>query len=162
MSMYRVFTCVVGRGCLLWPVHFFLAKLYESLPCFILYSKAKIWPWKFWPWNTEWRGRTVRGSKRENISASGERISSVAQSCPTLCDPMDCSPPGSSLHGILQARILEWVAMRTSRDLPNPGIEPTSLMSPALTGGFFTTSITWEAPKIPLEVNIFSYKWHGF
>ena len=39
----------------------------------------------------------------------------VAQSCPTLCDPMDCSPPGSSVHGILQARILEWVAMPSSR-----------------------------------------------
>ena len=40
----------------------------------------------------------------------------VAQSCPTLCEPMDCSPPGSSAHGILQARrILEWVAMPTSR-----------------------------------------------
>ena len=36
---------------------------------------------------------------------------SVAQSCPTLCDPMDCSPPGSSVQGILQARILEWVAI---------------------------------------------------
>ena len=37
------------------------------------------------------------------------------QSCPTLCDPMDCSPPGASVHGILQARILEWVAMSSSR-----------------------------------------------
>ena len=35
--------------------------------------------------------------------------------CPTLCDPMDCSPPGSSVHGIFQARILEWVAMLSSR-----------------------------------------------
>ena len=35
----------------------------------------------------------------------------VAQSCPTLCDPMDCSPPGSFIHGIFQARILEWVAI---------------------------------------------------
>ena len=35
----------------------------------------------------------------------------VTQSCPTLCDPMDCSLPGSSVHGILQARILEWVAI---------------------------------------------------
>ena len=35
----------------------------------------------------------------------------VIQSCPTLCDPMDCSPPGSSVHGISQARILEWVAI---------------------------------------------------
>ena len=39
----------------------------------------------------------------------------VAQFCPTLCDPMDCSPPGSSVHGILQARIMEWVAMPSSR-----------------------------------------------
>ena len=39
----------------------------------------------------------------------------VAQSCPTLCDPMDCSPPGSSVCGILQARILEWVAISFSR-----------------------------------------------
>ena len=39
----------------------------------------------------------------------------VAQSCPTLCDPLDCSPPGSSVHGILQARILEWVVISFSR-----------------------------------------------
>ena len=40
---------------------------------------------------------------------------SVVQSCPTLCNPMDCSPPGSSVHGIFQARILEWVAISSSR-----------------------------------------------
>ena len=39
----------------------------------------------------------------------------VTQSCCTLCDPMDCSPPGSSVHGILQAKILEWVAISFSR-----------------------------------------------
>ena len=50
----------------------------------------------------------------------------VAQSCPTLCDPMDCSPPGSSVHRILQARILEWVVIPFFGDLPNPGIEPGS------------------------------------
>ena len=59
---------------------------------------------------------------------------------------MDCSPPDSSVHGILQARILEWVAMPPPWDLPHPGIEPVSLMSPALAGGVFTTSATWEAP----------------
>ena len=42
-------------------------------------------------------------------------VSEVAHSGPTLCDPMDCSPPGSSVHGILQARILEWVAISFSR-----------------------------------------------
>ena len=56
----------------------------------------------------------------------------VTQLCPTLCDPMDSSPPGSSVHGILQARMLEWVVTSFSRDLPNPGIKPRS---PALQAG---------------------------
>ena len=47
----------------------------------------------------------------------------VTQLCPTLCDPMDCSPSGSSVQGFLQARILEWVAHPPPRDLPNPGIK---------------------------------------
>ena len=63
------------------------------------------------------------------------------QSCPTLCDPLDRSLPGSSVHGILQARILEWVAISSPGDLPHLGIKPRSLKSPALAGGFFT----WEA-----------------
>ena len=66
-------------------------------------------------------------------------------SCDQLCDSLDCSPPASSIHGILQVRILEWVAMPFSRDLPNPGIKPVTFMSPALAGRFFTTSATWEA-----------------
>ena len=49
------------------------------------------------------------------------------QLCLTLCDPMGCSPPGSSVHGIFQARILEWVAISSSRENPNQGIEPRSL-----------------------------------
>ena len=44
----------------------------------------------------------------------------VTQLCPTLCDPMDCSPPGSCVHGILQARILEWVAVSSSRGSSPP------------------------------------------
>ena len=61
----------------------------------------------------------------------------VAQLCPTLCDPMDCSLPGSSVHGILQARILEQVAISSSRESSYPGIES---MSPALADRFFTTA----------------------
>ena len=57
-----------------------------------------------------------------------------------LHNPMECSLPGSSAHGILQAKILEWVAVSSSGDLPDPGIKLTSLMSPALAGGFFTTA----------------------
>ena len=71
------------------------------------------------------------------------------RSCPALCNPMDCSPSGSSVHGILQTRILEWVAFPYPGDLPDPGTpgtKPASLMPPELAGGFFTTSTTWEAP----------------
>ena len=47
-------------------------------------------------------------------------VSEVAQSCPTLCDPMFCSLPGSSIHGILQASILEWVAISSFRGSSQP------------------------------------------
>ena len=67
------------------------------------------------------------------------------RSPPTLSDPADCSTPGSSLHGILQARILEWVAMPSSRGSSRLWDQTMSLMSPALGGGFATTSDTWEA-----------------
>ena len=50
----------------------------------------------------------------------------MAQSCPTLHNLMDYSPPGSSVLGIFQARILEWIAISYFKDLPDPGIEPKS------------------------------------
>ena len=70
------------------------------------------------------------------------------QSCPTLCNPVDHSPPGSSLHGILQARILEQVPFPPPGDLPDSGIEPTS---PALAGGFLMTTNAWEAEVVALN-----------
>ena len=51
---------------------------------------------------------------------------------------MGSSPPGSSVYGIFQARTLEWVAVSSSGDLPDPGMEPAPPVSPALAGGFFT------------------------
>ena len=52
------------------------------------------------------------------------RAGSVTQSCPTLCNPVDCSPPGSFVHGISQVRILEWIAISSSKeDLSDPGIK---------------------------------------
>ena len=68
---------------------------------------------------------------------------SVAQSCLTLCDPMDYSLQ-LPVHEILRARILEWEPFHSPGDLPEPGIRPNSLVSPALAGGFFTPSATWE------------------
>ena len=67
----------------------------------------------------------------------------VTQLCPTLCDPMDCISPGPAVHGILQARILEWVAILL--DLPDPGIEPRS---PALHADALPSELQmWRLPK---------------
>ena len=65
------------------------------------------------------------------------------QSCLTICDPMDCSPPGYSVHGILQAGTLEGVGMPTSM-ASSPPRHPVSLLPPELAGRFFTTSTTWR------------------
>ena len=66
------------------------------------------------------------------------------QLCVTLCNPMDCSPPGSSVHGILQARILEWVAMPFSRGSSWPR-DRTQVSG--IAGKFFTIWASWEAPS---------------
>ena len=66
------------------------------------------------------------------------RVCSVTQSCLTLCNPVGCSPPGSSVQGISQTRIPEWVAVSSSRGSSDPGVEPASLVFPALAGRFFT------------------------
>ena len=69
------------------------------------------------------------------------------QSCPALCNPYGLYLPGSSVCGVLQARILEWIAMPSSRgsSRPDPGVKPKSLTSPESVGRFFTTSTAWEA-----------------
>ena len=63
--------------------------------------------------------------------------------CPTLCHSMDGSPPGSSAHGILQARNRSGLPHASPGDLPDPGIKPAYLMLPVLAGGCFTTNVTW-------------------
>ena len=76
----------------------------------------------------------------------------VAQSCPTLSDPMDCSPPGSSVHGIFQARVLEWVAIAFS--IENPPIMQES----------WVPSLDWEDPwkREQLTTPVFwSEEFHG-
>ena len=80
---------------------------------------------------------------------------SVAQSCPTLCDPVDCSPPDSSVHGSLQARILEWIAISFSGDLSDPGIKPGS---PALQADSLPSELQ-ENPKLQFtEKEIEAYR----
>ena len=85
--------------------------------------------------------------------------SELAQSCTTLCDPMDCSLSGSSVHGILQARILAWVAISSSRGSSQPrNRTQVSLIA----GKHFTiwatretsSNYTWQLPKMHLQPNL--------
>ena len=89
--------------------------------------------------------RHVQGQQKAASGLSSSYCAKSLQSCLTLCDPTDCSPPGSSVPGILQARILQWVAMPSSRgsSRPRDGIHVS--YAPALAGGFFTTGATWGA-----------------
>ena len=97
-------------------------------------GRAGIWP--------SWLSSGVLGSLLRRVRAGGSGL--VTKPCSTLVTPWTvCSPPGSSVHGILQARILEWVAISFSRGLPDPGIEPRS---PALQA----VSLPTELPRKPL------------
>ena len=79
---------------------------------------------------------------------------SNAQSCLALCDPMDCGLPGSFVHGIFYARILEWLSCPPSRDLPDPGIEPVSLSFPVSPA--FQVHSTTELSGSPLRCIIYT------
>ena len=73
--------------------------------------------WATWEKDPNKQTQQLTLEERNN---SWKSESEVARSCPTLCDPVDCSPPGSSVHGIFQARILEWVAISFSRGSSQP------------------------------------------
>ena len=79
----------------------------------------------------------------QSVFASPAAAAQSLQSCPTLCDPMDFSPAGSSVHGISQARVLEWVAIYFSRGSSQPR-DPTQVS--CIAGRFFTA----EPPGKPI------------
>ena len=90
----------------------------------------------------------------------------VPSSVLSLCDCMDYRPPGSSVHGILQARVLEWVAIPSFRGSPHPGmepkfpgVEPKSLISPAWASGFFTTSTIQEEQTLDSWLVFSGFSW---
>ena len=79
----------------------------------------------------------------------------VAQSCPTLCDPIDCSRPGSSVHGILQARILEWVAIPFSWGPSHP---MEQARDSCIAGGLFTFEPPWVEAPVYLALKCLNFK----
>ena len=111
-------------------------------------SFSNAWKWKVevkslshvWflatPWTTAYQAPSPMGFSRQEFMSvqifivyfSIDSESEVAQSCPTLCNPVDCSLPGSTVPGILQARILEWVSISFSRGIfPAQGSNPSLL-----------------------------------
>ena len=86
--------------------------------------QPRILEWVTFPFSrgsSQPRNRTqVSGIAADSLSAEPQSESEVAQLCPALCDPMDCSLPGFSIHGIFQARILEWVTISFSRGPSRP------------------------------------------
>ena len=83
---------------------------------------------------------------------------SAAKYCLTSCNPLNYRPPGSSVHGISQARILEWVAISSSRDFPNPG-QTASPESTALADGFFMTAPPLK-PQHSLRIPLILWQLH--
>ena len=72
--------------------------------------------WKTQQWPQDWtKSVFIPIPKKGNAKECSKQSKALAQSCPTFCNPVDCSLPGSSIHGILQARILQWVAISFSR-----------------------------------------------
>ena len=89
------------------------------------------------------RIKLQRGKRKEQDCVHAQSL----QSCPALCNPMECNLPGSSVHGILQARIQEWVAFPPPRDLPVQGVEPLVNESLALQ----VDSLPTEPPGKPIQ-----------
>ena len=100
---------VVMYGCESWTV--------KKAECQRI-DAFELWCWRRLfrvPWTARRFNHSILKEISPGCSLESESESEVAQSCLTLCDPMDCRPPGSSVHGILQARILEWADISFSR-----------------------------------------------
>ena len=95
--------------------------------------------------------------ERLGISTNGCMPPQSLQLCPALCDPMDCSPPGSSVHGFIQSRILKWVAMPSSRQSSWPRDWTCVSYISCTDWRFFTTRTTW----VPMSLlrNLLSIPW---
>ena len=154
MSMCRVFTCVVGRGCLLWPVcsldktliaFALLHSVLQDQIClllqvslnFLLLDSIALWQKGHLFWVLVLEGL---------VGLMSEWVSEVAQSCLTVCDRRDCSLPEFSVHGILQARILEWFTISFSRGSSWPRDWTWVSCGSCIANRFLPLSY-WESPE---------------
>ena len=93
--------------------------------------------------------------KSPHIHKASSMHAKALQSCPTLCYTMGCGPPGCSVHGILQARILEWIAMPSSRESSQPRDQTCVSWVSCITGEFF---ITGPPQKPPIKRHLSSIR----
>ena len=123
--------------------------------CFSKRVRIGLWLSQDWTWdpllqclyrtNISSNNKIQRNYKRLKITV----YVLVAQSCPTHCDPIDCSPPGSSVHGIPQERILEWLPFPSPGDLPDSGIKSGS---PTLQADYLPS----EPPEKPMKITVYT------
>ena len=112
----------------------------------------------------QWPQEVWRDIETQRVPVPLKSVCVVIQLCLMLCDPslLEHKWPGSSLHGVFQARILEWVGFPTPRDLPAPGIEPVSLVSPALVGSSLPLCLLGSSPGYLLILLLtFSGNWNS-
>ena len=135
--MCIIWDCVYVLSCVQLSATPWIVAL--QVPLSMEFSRQERWSWLPFPspvdlpipgiepksptWQADSLPLSHQGSP---VAILSEWVSEVAQLYPTLCDPMDCSLQGSSVHEIFQARVLEWVAISFSRDLPNRGTESKS------------------------------------
>ena len=123
----------------------------EDLPCALVGIKGKgvfFMVCFFKLWSTVWIFAFLFPHSTYNNNNNNE-LYPQCSACPTLCDCMDCSPPGSSVCGILQARILEWVVISSSRESSqSPGIESVPPALTGATGNPLVSRITVGRPEL--------------
>ena len=135
-------------------IYFFRKKYHSGKESTVQETKETgrhgLYPWvgKI-SWRTKWQPTPVflPGKFHSQRSLAGCNLcvrDRLLRSRLTLCDTMDHSPPGYSVYRMLKARILEWVAMPSSKVSCQP--RDRHIKSPALVGRFFTTSTTWDSP----------------
>ena len=103
--------------------------------------------------------RTVREKHSASVSYKYKYVCvrSIVRSCPTVCNPMDCSPPGSSVHGISQARILEWVAVSLSRGSSRVRDQAHISCISCISRQILYHCATWEDTQIKIQIYINIY-----
>ena len=138
----------VGCHCLLRRVHTHIHKFLKHLILkatkLLLFPRERV-SWIICPQEKKIKGTYVLELVCVGLCTNRKAKVKVTQSCPTLCSPVDCSLPRSSVYGILQARILKWLPFPSSGDLPNLGIKPRF---PALQAD----SLLSEPPRKPIYI----------